>query len=242
MTEAIWFSTLSGLSTFLGAVVVMMFRRFSRSFIAFSLGLSAVVMVLVAFLDLLPTAFQTGGSWAHLCFGFAGGLLLMIMVHRVFSFDHGGEKEGQTDDSLQRLGLFLAIAIIAHNTPEGAAIGIGFGTERELGIKLSLAMVIHNIPEGIGLTAPLLASGRSPGSVAAIMLLSGSALPLGTWLGMRYLFHSPDVVAAGLLFAATTMVWVVIQEMFPHAFQIRWKAAWSGIGAGILLILLIHGI
>ena len=61
-----------------------------------------------------------------------------------------------------QLGIMLVIAIIAHNLPEGAAIGIGFHAEHHVGILLALALAIHNVPEGIGLAVPLVAAGKKP--------------------------------------------------------------------------------
>ncbi|WP_169713643.1 ZIP family metal transporter [Paludifilum halophilum] len=241
MTEAVLFSALSGCATLIGSLLVLCFRTPSPSMIGLSLGLSATVMLLVALFDLLPAAVSIQGSWAHVMLGMAGGLLAMVLIHHTVSMPERGEYENRSED-YRRLGLYLAVAIIAHHTPEGAAIGVGFGTDRELGLMLVLAMAIHNIPEGIGLAAPLLASGRPTLSVVVISLLSGGTLPLGTWFGVHYLTNSPDIVTVGLLFAATTMIWVVTQEVWPRAFHVHRWAAGIGVGLGLLLTILIHGI
>ncbi|MFC4077352.1 ZIP family metal transporter [Salinithrix halophila] len=237
MKEALWLSALSGLSSFLGVAAVLFFPRLSNRLIAAALSLSATVMLLVALFDLLPTAVRVRASFVHVGLGMAAALLVMLSIHylleRADSPDTDAARFG-------RLGWYLAVAIIAHNVPEGMAIGIGYGTERELGLTLAMAMAIHNIPEGVGMAAPLLASGRSVISVLGISLLAGGALPFGTWFGLRFLLHSPDAVAAGLFFASTTMIWVVTMEVMPRALEIQRRSAWIGLVLGGVLAWGIH--
>jgi zinc transporter, ZIP family len=240
MTEAIWYSALSGFSTFLGTMVVVWWGTLSSRMIALSLGLSSSVMLMVAYGDLLPTAVQASrGSFFHVALGMSLALLLMYILHQGFS--RLQNRMGvEVEQDLGRLGLVLSAAVIAHNAPEGAAIGIGFGAAEELGITLAAAMAVHNIPEGIGMAAPLMAAGRSRWFVAALSLLSGSALPFGTWVGMRYLLFSPDVVAVGLVFAMTAMMWVVAMEVGPRAWKMDCRFAWIGALLGILMMYLLH--
>jgi zinc transporter, ZIP family len=145
-------------------------------------------------------------------------------------------KREEDSSHFTRLGFFLIVAMIAHNLPEGAAIGIGFETERHTGHTLALAMMIHNIPEGIGLAVPLLAANRYPFLIFLLSLLCGATLPFGTWLGIHYLAHSADVVSIGLIFAATTMIWIVVCEIFPKAFWLDKRNTLIGFGIGVLLM------
>ncbi|SDW40827.1 zinc transporter, ZIP family [Marininema mesophilum] len=233
MTESLWLSTVVGLSAFLGVLAVLIWRNLSERLIAGSLSLSATVMLSVALFDLLPAAVKAQGGFSHLGLGIGAALLTMLGIHRLLD-------QGEGEDPYARLGGYLAIAIIVHNIPEGAVIGVGYGAESELGITLALAMAIHNIPEGIGLAAPLLAAGRSPMTILGISTVAGGALPLGTWLGGMFLMDSPNSVATGLFFAATTMIWVVIMEVMPRAWRIHPFASFCGIGVGLFLAWGLH--
>lgn len=237
MMEALWFSSLTGAATLLGTMLVLRLKRFSLQWIACSLGLSATVMLFVSLFEMLPTALKLCPSWIHLGIGMMMGLTLMESIH-CFSEAGAGKKNAMDRDC--RLGWVLSLAVIAHNFPEGAAIGVGFGVKPELGVTLALAMAVHNLPEGIGMAAPLLASGVRRRWIVLISLGASGALPLGTWLGFYLLTGSLDWVAISLIFAATAMIWVVTQEVFPRAMEISPKAARWGSVFGLLFSLMIH--
>ncbi|SFS34683.1 ZIP family metal transporter [Marininema halotolerans] len=234
MTESLWLSTAVGMSAFLGVGIVLVWRNLSKRLIACSLSLSATVMLSVALFDLLPAAVSAQGGFVHLGLGMGAALITMLGLHRML------DSQQEVENPYNRLGGYLAAAIVVHNIPEGAVIGVGYGAEPELGFTLAIAMAIHNIPEGVGLAAPLLAGGRSPITILGISLIAGGALPFGTWLGEIFLTDSPDSVAAGLFFAATTMIWVVVKEVMPRSWQIEPKASAWGFGLGCMLSWVIH--
>ncbi|MBA4495946.1 ZIP family metal transporter [Paenactinomyces guangxiensis] len=235
LPEAVIYSAWTGASILLGTILVLFFSP-TRKTVAFSLGMSGGVMLFVCYLTLLPSAFKHGG-FLHLLTGMGTGTLLMLLLHHL-PFSKVGSK-GESSH-LTRLGFLLVIAVAAHNAPEGAALGIGFKTGDHVGHTLALAMAVHNIPEGIGLAAPLVAAGRHPLLIVFLSLLCGATLPLGTWIGLKYLTGSPDIVSAGLIFAAVTMIWVVICEICPRAFTLHKPIAWVGMGFGALFMYIIH--
>ncbi|SEM80191.1 ZIP family metal transporter [Lihuaxuella thermophila] len=233
--EAIVYSALTGSFTFLGAILLLCFSLTKR-IIAFSLGLSAGVMLIVSYFALLPPAFVYGGAF-HLSVGMGAAVLFMLLLRQI-PFSKVGSKEESS--RFDRLAFFLAIAVALHNAPEGAAMGIGYRMDPDMGHILAIAMAIHNIPEGIGLAAPLIAARRHPLVIGIVGLLCGAALPAGAWLGIRYLTGSPDILSAGLVFAASTMIWVVVCEICPRAFGLDKIMACIGTGTGILLMYIIH--
>lgn len=233
--EAIVSSAVTGSFTFLGAILLLCFSL-TRRIIAFSLGMSGGVMLTVSYFTLLPPAYVYGGGF-HLLIGMGAAILFMLLLRQI-PFSKVGSKEDSS--RYERLAFFLAIAIALHNAPEGAAMGIGYRMDPDMGHILAVAMAIHNIPEGIGLAAPLIAAGRHPLFIGVVGLLCGAALPAGAWLGIRYLTGSPDILSAGLVFAASTMIWVVICEICPRAFALHKAMACIGLGTGAVLMYIIH--
>lgn len=237
MSEAIAYSTLSGMSTLLGALVVLRFGSLSQRGLSFSLGMSVGVMLTVSLGSLLSTAVRYG-SWAHVMLGMSAALLLMILLHRFEGRNEGGGKRS----TFARLGFLMVLAMAAHNAPEGVAIGIGFHTEHRLGILLALSMAVHNVPEGIGMAAPLKVSGHSPLRILLTAAATGGMLPLGAWIGEAFLADRPDVVSAGLVFAITTILWVATQEVGPRAWEMDRRAASAGAILGVLFMYIIERI
>lgn len=237
MSEAIVYSTLSGMSTLLGALVVLKYGSLSERGISFSLGMSVGVMLTVSLGSLLSTAVRYG-TWAHVMLGMSAGLLLMIFLHHLETPKEDGGKRSD----FARLGFLMVLAMAAHNAPEGVAIGIGFHTEHQLGILLALSMAVHNVPEGIGMAAPLAVSGHSPLRVLLSAAAAGGMLPLGAWIGDAFLADKPDVVSAGLVFATTTILWVTTQEVGPRAWEMDRRAASAGALSGMLFMYIIEKI
>ncbi|MBD1372120.1 ZIP family metal transporter [Hazenella sp. IB182357] len=232
---AVIYSAIAGLATVLGAILTLSFRLTDR-IVAFALGMSVGVMVFISYLDLIPTAMMKGG-WAHLVVGMVLAILFMLLLHHI-PFSKVGSGDQISDYT--RLGVLLVIAVAVHNTPEGAAIGIGFDLENHLGHTLALAMFIHNIPEGIGLAAPLRAAGFMRSRIILLSLICGATLPLGTWIGIRFLSQSSDIISGGLIFAAVVMLWTAICEISPSAFRQSPLYAYFGIGMGSLFMCTVH--
>jgi ZIP family zinc transporter len=215
---------------------LVLFFNLNKKMIAFTLGLSAGVLILISYMTLLPTALASGGFF-HLIAGMVTAIFTMILLHLLPFSKVKGEGDEQR---FARLGNYLLFAVAAHNFPEGAAIGIGFEMEHDLGQTLAIAMAIHNIPEGIGMAAPLVAAGKHPLVILVLCLISGGVLPLGTWLGIHFLSRFPDVISVGLGFAATTMVWIVVCEVCPKAFSLHKRSTFIGLVIGVLFMYIIH--
>lgn len=235
VSKEVIYSTLTGLSTVLGTLLVMRFTL-KEKMIAFSLGISSGVMLFVSYFTLLPTALQFG-DMTYVSIGIVCSILFMLLLH---AYPFSKVKEADETSRYTRLGIMLVIAIIAHNLPEGAAIGIGFHAEHHVGILLALALAIHNVPEGIGLAVPLVAAGKKPSLILLVSLLCAVVMPIGTWIGTHFLVQSPAFVSASLTFAAAVMIWIVICEISPRAFTLHRAAAVTGMIFGGCFMYIIH--
>ena len=85
-------------------------------------------------------------------------------VHRV------EEMHGRPDAQLMRMGLLSAIAIAAHNFPEGIATFVATLDHAQLGVSIAAAIALHNIPEGIAVAVPVFyATGSRARACLALM-------------------------------------------------------------------------
>lgn len=65
-------------------------------------------------------------------------------------------------------------------------------------------------------------------------------MPFGAWIGITFLTNSPHVVSIGLIFAAATMIWIVVCEITPRAFSLHRFGALLGLCFGGLFMYIIH--
>ena len=117
------------------------------------------------------------------------------------------------------VGLLSAIAITAHNFPEGLATFFATLESPSVGLPLAFAIAIHNIPEGIAIAVPVyLATGRKAYAFGA-SLLSGLAEPVGAAIGYFLLADALSPATFGAVFGliAGIMVFLALDELLPAA-------------------------
>ena len=206
----------AGLSTGIGSVAVLFVRRSNAALLAFGLGFSSGVMVFVSLAELLPqgaieiahTYGEKPGQWIALA-AFMGGMLITMGIDALVPEAlnpheplHADEVEHVVDGdaidkvrsgALGRVGLISAIAIAAHNLPEGMATFMTSISDPQLGLTIAIAVAIHNIPEGIAVALPVFFATGSRKKAFGYSMISGLAEPLGCGARLPHLapLHQP---------------------------------------------------
>ncbi len=229
----------AGLSTGLGAIFVLMSKRFGLRLLAFGLGFSSGVMVYISLVELLPHGTEVMsedlgdamGKWVALAC-FFGGIAVSAIIDRlvpepVNPHEVTSEADIQSicceaSDSaplvrsateraaLQRVGLVSALAVALHNLPEGMATFATALAEPSLGLSVAIAVAIHNIPEGIAVAVPVYFATGSRFKAVAWSFASGLAEPLGALLVFLILMPWLSGTLVGGMLAAVAGVMVFI--------------------------------
>lgn len=227
--EIVFLSTLAGLATCAGSLLVLAWRQVSAGPVVVATGLACGAMLAVVGLDLLPAALYQGG-FATTVTGFVAGLALLGLVDKLVAGRLG--RPG----SLRRAGYLAAASICLHDLPEGVAIAAGYAVASSLGLTVLLAMALHNIPEGMAIAGPLRLSGLKPRRIIRVSLGVSSVTPLGASLGLAAASLPSGLVALTLALAGGAMVFVVYRELFPATLRQQPFWAWLGFGGGLLLV------
>lgn len=230
----------SGLTMGLGGMSVFLMGKENPKVIAFSIGLSAGAMLMIAFMGIMPSV---GDSFVDL-FGddkrasmqpllmFVLGLFLMIGIDRMLPssvHNHPNaapelpDVDGETKNGkMLRTGIAIAIAIGVHNIPEGIATFTTLLTDRSLGLMVTIAVVIHNIPIGIAIAMPIFLATGSRRRAFFAALLSGLVSPAAAFLAYIFMmpFLSAVVMSSLLAVVAGVMVYISIDELIPASRRI----------------------
>mmetsp|Transcript_13621 Transcript_13621/g.27060 ORF Transcript_13621/g.27060 Transcript_13621/m.27060 type:complete len:448 (+) Transcript_13621:187-1530(+) len=159
------------------------------------------------------------------------------------SSDHGGEGEGRLNSSpvdmtfenehtqaLTKLGCFSALALAAHNMPEGFATFVAALVDVRVGIGLMIAIAIHNIPEGIAVAVPVYYGSGSRWKAFGYSMISGLAEPLGAAIGYGVMLASGGFseIAFSVVFGLVggLMVYIVIEKLLPTAISYDPTKGW----------------
>ena len=246
----VWFAllltTIAGLSTGIGSTIAYFIKKPKISYLCFSLGLSAGVMLYVSFIELLPDAFETVGEIVGLYAFFAGILVIGVIDLAIPEAENphafkgiSSKRKGKTDKTLLRVGLLTALAVGIHNFPEGLATFGTALTDVKLGLLIAFAIAIHNIPEGISVSMPIYYATGDKKKAFFYSFMSGVAEPVAAVLGLLILIPilSAGVLAFLLAFVAGIMVYISVDELLPVAHQYgSGHCAIVGIVVGMLIM------
>ncbi len=227
--RALLLSALAGVTTLLGAVIVIFTKGKNEKLISASLGFAAGVMLSVSFTDLYPnaTALFSGATtdrWGIVLtvVFIIVGLAIAIGIDRFVPHDPYDKTTGEKPHKdLYRVGFVSMLAIGLHNFPEGMATFMAGYENLTLGITIAIAIALHNIPEGISVALPVFYATGSRKRAFFYTFLSGIAEPVGALLVFLVLrpFITPFVL--GILFAVIVgiMVYIAIEELIPSSRQ-----------------------
>ena len=233
-------SLLAGLSTGLGAIPVLFWRRPQAAMMAPMLGLAGGMMLAASLFSLLVPAVQTvAASEALLPMALMTVVALIAgaaaMQHLDRQMPHAHVEQIEPGATVQpQVGLVVA-AIALHNLPEGLAVGVAAAAGADHGMSLGIAL--QNIPEGWIVASAMLALGAPPVRAALMALATGLVEPVGGLFGVMASTLAGAALPLALAAAAGAMLWVVTHEMLPSAYQAgRKHAASTGLLAGFALM------
>ncbi|MCK5237215.1 MAG: zinc transporter ZupT [Deltaproteobacteria bacterium] len=216
---ALGLTALAGLSTTIGSLIAVFYRTPGPKFMAFTMGFSAGVMILVSFVELLGSSITSiGFGQAHLAF--FTGFIVMLTID--YFTPHTYIMESNItggDGKLKKAAIFVALGIAIHNFPEGMVTFAGTLQNIDIGISLAVAIAIHNIPEGIAVAVPVYAVTRSAGKAFKWSFLSGVSEPVGAVLALLVLMPILTEFVLGWMLAlvAGFMVFISLDELLPVA-------------------------
>ena len=246
--RALLMSLAAGMSTLLGALIILFTKRKNERLITASLGFAAGVMISVSFVDLLPGAWEGMTAFVgHAPAVLLSVLLLLIGVLLSAGLDrlvphetvHGAGEDERRHQNLFRAGFVSMLAMSIHNFPEGIATFMAGYEDAALGISITLAIAFHNIPEGITVAMPIYFSTGSRRKAFRYTFLSGIAEPIGAVLAFLLLRPLINGLVLGLIFSLISgiMLYIAIEELIPSSREYGYTrlALWSTF-AGIALM------
>ncbi len=213
MFEIIWISTIAGLATTLGSLLVLLFGKPQERVLASLIAGAGGVMLAVVSVDLLPNAWKIGPP-LQVGVGFALGLLFMFLADKRLKVSTNTLPLSRRQ-RLKRTGLLVATGIALHDIPEGMAIAISQEAAPGLGILIALAITFHNLPEGMATAAPLKMARIRWWKILLLNVGIAIFTPLGALLGLFALEGVQNSLAFFLAFAAGAMIYLVFAELIP---------------------------
>lgn len=241
------FTVIAGLATGLGGLIAVFGGGMTKRFLAGALGFSVGVMVCISVVELIPEAadeFRSHSTspWWALVAALIGALTVLVFSAAA-RFRHRTELPASDDviqkRALLRTGMLTAVAITAHNFPEGFATFLTALHDPRLALPVVAAIALHNVPEGIAVAVPIYHATGSRRRALLASFGSGLAEPAGALFGWLLLapLLTPVVLSAMLAGVAGIMVTISIAELMPAALaQRESRTTTMGIIAGAVVM------
>lgn len=238
-------STIAGLSTTLGALVIFLKIKSQNinKFITFCLSFSIAIMIGISITELIPESlFQLlNENWGRGIITSILSFIVGVILIKIFTVLIDKQKKNTTN--LYKLGILSMLALMLHNFPEGIATFLSAYQNMDLGIKLGIAIMLHNIPEGISIAVPIYYSTGSKKEAIKKAFISGLAEPLGAILAFLLFknFITDTFISIILLLVAGIMITISIEEIYPEVRKYKeYKLFYLGMFVGIVLLLINH--
>ena len=218
------------LATALGAAMVFFFKKdMGNKMQKIFLGFAAGVMIAAAVWSLLIPSIETAlsqGQNAGLTVGvgFALGMLFLMGCDKLLPHLHLGEPHPEGLPCRLKRTTMLTLAVTLHNVPEGMAVGLAFAAaaQGDAGtfsgaIALAIGMGLQNFPEGAAISLPLRSEGMKRSKAFFCGMLSGIVEPIFGILTVLIAGTVTGILPWLLAFAASAMLYVVVEELIPEA-------------------------
>jgi len=232
---AILLSTLAGLSTGIGGLLVFWTHHTNTRFLSFSLGFSAGMMLYISFVELLgasrdslfPVLGSKSGTLVMTASFFTGVLMVMLIDRLVPSYENPHEmhrveearKAPPRTRGLARVGMMTMTVIAIHNFPEGMTTFMAALGGLKLGLPIAVAIAIHNVPEGMAAALPVYFATGDRRKALWYAFGSGLIEPMGALVAFVFLHDYLNPFTFGIVFAtmAGIMVFISLDQLLPAA-------------------------
>lgn len=204
--------------------------------VSYSVG----VLLGVAFLDLLPEAFEKAADPGTL-FGVAlAGMLAFFLLEKAALWRHSHEDDG--NGVRKPSGLLILTGDAFHNLVDGVLIAAAFLADFRLGLATTLAVMVHEIPQEIGDFMVLLHAGYERRRALLLNLAVSLSSVAGGVLGYVILDRAQPMVPYALVLAAACFIYIAVADLIPllhrqnQRQELWWQIGLIAVGLGTVSI------
>lgn len=200
-------TSIAGLSTILGNILLFIDDKYKDRVISFSMGLAFIVMFLISIIDLIPEGIRLVYDSFNIYELFIYSLLLLLIGYIFVIFV---DNRIDSDSKLFKIGILSMISLLIHNIPEGIICAISSVTDIDLGFKMSFMIMLHNIPEGIVISLPIYYVTKSRGKALLYTVISSLGEIVGAIITVLFLYRYINDYIMYIVFIITAGIMITL--------------------------------
>jgi zinc transporter ZupT len=209
-----YYGLVTALATSLGALPFAFVRNISPRVVSASNAVASGLMLGACFglvaEGVVLGAWQTG-------LGATAGVIFILVAQRLLAASD--VEFGEVRGAGARKMLLIVVVMTVHSVAEGVAIGAAFAGGLTLATVITVAIAVHNVPEGLAISAVLRPQGASVASCAWWSFVSSVPQPLVAVPAFLFVDAFAPLLPYGVGFAAGAMVFMVLVELLPDAYE-----------------------
>jgi zinc transporter, ZIP family len=214
------YALITAITTGLGAIPFAFVRTVSPKMVAYANAIASGLMMGASF-GLVAEGSHYGSGQTV-----AGGVLGVLFILATQRYlDRNNVEFGGMSGVDARQMILMVVVMTVHSFSEGVAVGVAFGGGMALATVITVAIAVHNIPEGLAISAVLRPRGRSVWQCAGWSVFSSLPQPLMAVPAFLFVEAVRPALPYGLGFAAGAMLFMVLVELLPEAFEQARKPA-----------------
>lgn len=235
---------LLGLYPFIGTTIGSMFVFFLKDKLneeveKIMLGLASGVMLSASFFSLLLPSIELSEQLNEFrffpsCFGFGVGIIFFVLIDKLIC-------------KYQKNNFMMPLVVTLHNIPEGMAVGVSIASllfsnnliTYTSVLALSLGIAIQNIPEGAIISMTLKSQGKNKFYAFLVGVASGIVEPIATLFTIIFTKVVSFILPYTLALASGAMVYVIIEELIPKAYEKDSKVLTISFTIGFIIMMVL---
>ncbi|MCJ7686434.1 MAG: ZIP family metal transporter [Desulfobacteraceae bacterium] len=213
----IFYSTIAGLSTVLGVMLVLVKERLVLKYSHYVNSFAAGLILGIAFFHLFPESLELSEN--ALLFIFMG-FLIFYLLENVMVIHSGSEIHFREKKNPQHSkGMVMFSGLFFHSLVDGIIIGVGFGIDPKLGLLTSLGVISHELPEGVT-TFSLLIKSIKRKTALKLSVAVALATPLGALLSLTFIGSLSEAMIGLLLaMAGGSFLYIAASDLIPETHE-----------------------
>ena len=225
----IFYSTIAGLSTIAGIVMVILRERWVLQHSHYVNSFAAGLILGIAFFHLFPESLNLSEN--ALLFIFIG-FLFFYVLENVMVLHSGSEIHFTEKSNPQHAkGMVMFSGLFFHSLLDGIIIGVGFEVDPKVGIITSLGVSLHELPEG-ATTFSLLINSIKEKTALTLSIAVALATPLGALISLTFIRGlSESMVGVLLAMAGGSFLYIGASDLIPETHEEK-----GFLNAGFLLL------
>jgi zinc transporter ZupT len=225
------------ISTLIGGLVIVKFRKYLPYFFAFASG----SLIAVSFLDLLPESLSIAANTnlpiRYIMLAIIASFFFYSLLERFF-LTHEIEEH---DTHGHIMGPIGAGSLVIHSFLDGAAIGAAFTVNASMGLIVALAVICHDFTDGIN-TVTLMLKNKHKVKNALIFLLFDALAPVAGVIVTTSILIPQNVLAIILAIFVGEFLYMGASTLLPETRKHNAKAIIIALAIGMTLIVILTSI